>query len=225
MTARLEASRAAVPWRRHPGAALLALAVLGGAVLAPAPARADADFNMIAAASLAVVGAGLIGDHIRGNDVWAEGPEEPFRFAVGAGAHNVRIDNETDRGNETVSMVRVEARLPEKLWRFTPIAGLEVTDRGAVYAYGGLALDVFFGERFVVTPNAAAGYYSAGEGRDLGYPLEFRTGIEAAYQFGNGSRLGVAYHHISNAGLGDRNPGIETLTLNYALPLDMLFGR
>lgn len=189
------------------------------------PARADADFTMIAAASLAVVGTGMLGDHLRGNDIWAEGPEEPFRVVFGAGGHNVRIDNEDDRGNETVPMFRIEGRLPTKLWRFTPIVGLEVTTLGAVYGYGGLALDVFFGDRFVVTPNAAAGFYSAGEGRDLGYPLEFRTGLEAAYQFDNGSRLGVAYHHMSNADLSDRNPGVETLTVNFAMPLDMVFGR
>lgn len=202
-----------------------ALTAVAVATVPVAPARADSDFNMIAAASLAVVGAGLVGDAIRGNDLWAEGPEEPFRIVVGAGGYNVRLDNETDHGNQTVSMFRVEARLPYKLWRFTPIAGLEVSDRGALYGYGGFAIDVFFGDSFVISPNAAAGFYSAGNGRDLGYPLEFRSGIEAAYQFDNGSRLGVAYHHISNAELGDRNPGIENLTVNFAMPLDMLVGR
>ncbi len=207
--------------RARGGLAMALLAAL--AVPAASPARADQDFNLIAFSSLAVIGAGMIGDHLRGNDLWAEGPEEPFRITIGAGAHNVRLDNETDKGNETVSMFRLEARLPYKLWRFTPITGVEVTDRGAVYGYGGFMLDVFFGERFLISPNAAVGYYSEGDGRDLGYPLEFRTGLEAAYQFDHGGRLGVAYHHISNAELSDRNPGIETLTLNYALPLDLLF--
>jgi hypothetical protein len=212
----------------HLRAALLgagALAAAAAATVPAGPARADADFNMIAAASLAVVGAGLVGDAIRGNDLWAEGPEEPFRITVGAGGYNVRLDNENDAGNTTAGLFRVEARLPYKLWRFTPIAGLEVSHRGAVYGYGGFNIDVFFGDSFVVTPSAAAGYYSAGDGRDLGYPLEFRTGLEAAWQFDNGSRLGLAYHHISNADLGDRNPGIENLTVNFSMPLDMLVGR
>ncbi|WP_299441818.1 acyloxyacyl hydrolase [uncultured Rhodospira sp.] len=187
------------------------------------PAQADQDFNMIAAASLAIIGAGMIGDHIRGNDIWAEGPEEPARIAFGVGAANVRHDNEAD-GDLTSALFRVEGRLPVKLWRFTPIVGLELTDRGSFYGYGGVALDVFFGERVVVTPNAALGYYNAGDGRDLGYPLEFRTGIEAAWQFEGGSRLGLAYHHISNAELGERNPGIETLTVNFAVPLGAVFG-
>ncbi|KAA5604551.1 acyloxyacyl hydrolase [Roseospira marina] len=200
------------------------IAAVSVTTLPTTPARADSDFNMIAIGALGVIGAGLVGDAIRGNDLWAEGPPEPARIAFGAGAYNVNLDNENDHGNSTVSMFRVEARLPYKLWRFTPITGIEVSDRGAFYGYGGVALDVFFGDHFVVTPNTALGYYNEGNGRDLGYPLEFRTGIEAAWQFDNGSRLGVVYHHISNAELGDRNPGIENLSVNYAVPFDMIFG-
>jgi hypothetical protein len=31
--------------------------------------------------------------------------------------------------------------------------------------------------------------------------------------------LGVAISHLSNAGIGDRNPGTEIATLYYSLPL------
>jgi hypothetical protein len=204
---------------------VLTVGLVGLGLSAGAPgsaARADQDFNLIAAASLAVIGAGMIGDHIRGNDIWAPGPDEPFRVALGAGIANVNPDNEAD-GDTLYGLFRAEARLPVKLWRFTPIAGVEVTHVGSVYGYGGLALDVFFGENLLVTPSAALGLYSAGGGRDLGYPLEFRTGLEVAWQFEGGSRLGLAYHHISNAELGDSNPGIENLTVNLALPLGMMF--
>ena len=33
------------------------------------------------------------------------------------------------------------------------------------------------------------------------------------------SRLGIALSHYSNLGLGDRNPGSETVNLYYSLPL------
>lgn len=212
--------------RRQLGALVLAGALgVGLATTAvPRSAQADADFNIIAFSSLGIIAAGMLGDYMRGNDIWAEGPEEPFRIAAGLGGYNVNIDNENDKGNETYGLFRVEARLPYKLWRFTPIAGVEVSHQGSVYGYGGFAMDVFFGDNIIVTPSAAVGLYEAGNARDLGYPVEFRTGIEAAWQFDNGSRLGLAYHHISNAELGDRNPGIENLTVNYAIPFDMLFG-
>ncbi len=33
------------------------------------------------------------------------------------------------------------------------------------------------------------------------------------------------FHHISNASIGDRNPGTETLVLSYSVPIRNLFGR
>ncbi|MQX36309.1 acyloxyacyl hydrolase [Roseospira navarrensis] len=202
-----------------------ALAAVSVGTVPAAPAHADALFNMLAGSAAAVVAAGLVGDAIRGNDILASGPDEPFRVTFGVGGHNVYVDNGEDDGNETTGMIRLEARLPYKLWRFTPFTGIEVNHLGSVYGYGGFGLDVYFGENFIVTPNAALGLYSAGAGRDLGYPLEFRSGIEAAWQFDDGSRLGIAAHHISNADLGDSNPGVENVTLNYSIPFDSLFGN
>ena len=211
------------------GARKVRAALAGGVALAclattmtPQPAQADGDFVLLAGAGAAVVAAGVLGDYMRGNDLLAPGPDEPFRIVAGGGLNNVLGDNESD----TISgLFRAEARLPWKLWRFTPFVGTEVSTRGSVYAYGGFGLDVWFGDNVVVTPNAALGYYYEGNDRDLGYPLEFRSGIEAAWQFDNGVRLGAAFHHLSNAELSDRNPGIETATINLAVPFDLLDGR
>ena len=35
-------------------------------------------------------------------------------------------------------------------------------------------------------------------------------------------RLGLAIHHISNAGTYDKNPGTELVTVQYSYPLDKL---
>ena len=43
-----------------------------------------------------------------------------------------------------------------------------------------------------------------------------------AYSFENNMRFGIAFSHISNAGLGDINPGTESLVLTWAVPLDWL---
>ena len=53
--------------------------------------------------------------------------------------------------------------------------------------------------------------------------VEFRSQVELGYQFENQSRLSLAFSHISNAELGDDNPGTEVLNLYYHLPLDLLF--
>ena len=90
----------------------------------------------------------------------------------------------------------------------------------------GVLMDIFFGRRLVVTPNFAPSLYWKGtSGKDLGHPLEFRSGLEIAYRFDDRSRLGLAVHHLSNASISDDNPGTELLTLYYSLPMDGLFGK
>ena len=69
-------------------------------------------------------------------------------------------------------------------------------------------------------PVATVGYYSKGDGEDLGSPVEFKTGAEFAYRFDEGWRVGVAFDHISNAGLTKRNPGTELLLLMVSLPIN-----
>jgi lipid A 3-O-deacylase len=73
----------------------------------------------------------------------------------------------------------------------------------------------------VLTPNAAVGFWSRGsrDSENLGSWFEFRTGAEFDYRFGDYSRLGMSFHHISNAGLTQRNPGEEEVLINYSIPL------
>jgi lipid A 3-O-deacylase len=103
-----------------------------------------------------------------------------------------------------------------------PIAGGFFTSEGSVYGYVGLNWDVaLLPQQLYLIPNFAIGAYSEGDdGKDLGGTLEFRSGIELAYQFPNAHQLGVALNHISNASIYDRNPGEETLMVTYSVPLN-----
>ena len=109
------------------------------------------------------------------------------------------------------------------LWIVKPWAGLEVTSDGAVYGLGGILADIALGPSVRLTPSLGVGAYHDGGGKDLGHTVEFRSQIELAYRFEGGPRLGLAFGHISNASLGDDNPGTEILTLYYMIPLDALF--
>jgi len=100
-----------------------------------------------------------------------------------------------------------------------PLAGFMVTSKGATYFYAGFGIDIPFGKHFALTPTIAAGIYSKGNGKNLHYPLEFRSAIEAAYIFDSQVRIGIQLSHISNASLGKRNPGAEMLTLDFSFPL------
>ena len=146
--------------------------------------------------------------------------EEPDFLTVGAGYYDLFDDR-------SAAEARFEYRFSEKnklLW-FTPFVGLTATSDAATYGYAGIALDIFFGNRWVATPTFAAGLYGNGDGKDLGNAIEFRSGLEVAYRFDDYSRLGLSFTHISNAGIGERNPGVESLILFYSVPFDALFGE
>ena len=72
--------------------------------------------------------------------------------------------------------------------------------------------------KFLITPSFGFGIYDAGGGKKLGNNIEFRTTIEISYQLENKNRIGLSFGHISNAGLGDDNPGVEILSLSYQIP-------
>lgn len=131
-----------------------------------------------------------------------------------------------DDGNTVEA--RVEWRGKPMLWWLRPMMGASVTGDRAVYSYAGLAFELWWADkRLVLTPSAAVGGYWKGDGKDLGKVLEFRTGAALHYRFDNDVRLGIAFHHVSNAGLGNnhKNPGEESLMLTYAVPFDRLLGK
>ncbi len=98
--------------------------------------------------------------------------------------------------------------------RFSPITGVFITANNAFYMYTGVQAEYQFGS-LAITPSFAPGYYNAGNGKDLGYPLEFKTEIQMSYDLSDTTHLGMSYNHISNASLGDKNPGANSYVLNF----------
>ncbi|MGE0754565.1 MAG: acyloxyacyl hydrolase [Alphaproteobacteria bacterium] len=105
-----------------------------------------------------------------------------------------------------------------------PTLGLYVTSEGAAYGYGGINWEVPLVDNEVyLIPNFMVGAYGEGDGKDLGGAIEFRSGVEIAYQMPNQHRVGLAINHISNASIYDKNPGAETILINYSIPVGQLF--
>ncbi len=102
---------------------------------------------------------------------------------------------------------------PLSFLEFLPLVGVMANVQGGGYLYAGMNFDFLFGKHVVFAPGFAAGYYWQGNGKNLGYPLEFRSGVELAWQFADFRRLGVHFYHLSNASLGRKNPGEESLVL------------
>ncbi len=139
--------------------------------------------------------------------------EDPPFLALGVGFFDIN-------DNEEAAEFRIEYRGAGRLWIFKPFGGLMATSDAAVYGYGGILLDLFFGRRWVLTPSFAGGLYEDGSGKDLGHTVEVRSALELAYRFDSRARVGLSFYHISNASLAENNPGSEVLTLVYSIPLD-----
>ena len=137
---------------------------------------------------------------------------DPAFLAVSAGGFDINDD-------DTAGEFRIEYRSDRKVLFLKPMIGLMLNTDGGVYGYGGINLDIFLGRRWVVMPNFAIGGYRRGSSKDLGSVIEFRSGLEIAYRLDDRSRLGVAFQHISNAGISNNNQGTESLVLTYSIAL------
>ena len=100
------------------------------------------------------------------------------------------------------------------LGKVSPISGGFITEKNAFYVYSGVQAEYELG--FVkITPSFAPGYYNYGNGKDLGYPLEFKTELQMSFDVTNSTHLGMSYNHISNASLGSKNPGANSYIFNF----------
>jgi len=112
----------------------------------------------------------------------------------------------------------------DNFFNLKPFAGFEITSNSANYFLAGIYLEdnigtLFTGDssNFIFTPSFGAGYYDDGDGKDLGSNIEFRTTLEVSYQLKNENRIGLSFGHISNANIGDKNPGVEVLSFSYQI--------
>jgi hypothetical protein len=110
-------------------------------------------------------------------------------------------------------------RSPFDFLDFRPLAGVMANMKMSTYLYGGINFDLFPTEHLVIAPGFAAGWYNKSEGKNLGYPLEFRTSVEISWQLDDESRFGCRFYHLSNAGLGAKNPGSESIVFLYDIPI------
>ena len=100
------------------------------------------------------------------------------------------------------------------LGKLSPITGGFFTEKSALYLYSGVQAEYELGF-LTITPSFAPGYYNYGSGKDLGYPLEFKSEIQMSFNLSDSSHLGMSYNHISNASLGTKNPGANSYMLNF----------
>ncbi|MFZ1414016.1 MAG: acyloxyacyl hydrolase [Defluviicoccus sp.] len=136
---------------------------------------------------------------------------------IGVGIYDLLTE---EAGSERSLGGSVELRIGDKLGFIGPAVGAIFNADGGVYGYGGIYMDIKFGD-FVLTPQAAMGAYHQGDSSDLGGVFQFRVGAGLTYMFDNGIRVGISFAHISNANIYEDNGGVEELYLIAAFPFSL----
>ena len=98
--------------------------------------------------------------------------------------------------------------------KLSPITGMMVTADSASYFYTGVQAEYKIG-KLNLTPSLSPGLYSMGDGKDLGSPLEFKSELQLSVDLLPGTKLGYSQSHLSNADLGDTNPGADSYMFNF----------
>ena len=150
----------------------------------------------------------------------------------GLGVYDIKFDgSEKNQATDFRYEFRSENSLldigPEEdnFFFLKPFFGVEFTNDSASYFLTGIYFEDNLGElfegnksKYYFTPSFGAGFYDNGSGKNLGNTLQFRTSFEVSYELKNKNRIGISLSHISNANLGDKNPGVEILSFSYHIP-------
>ena len=100
------------------------------------------------------------------------------------------------------------------LGKLYPVTGFFLTVDNAKYIYKGFQTTYDKGS-LNITPSFTPGLYDKGNGKDLHHVIEFKTEIQISYNISKKSEIALSYNHISNANLGDNNPGANSYMLNF----------
>ena len=100
------------------------------------------------------------------------------------------------------------------LGTISPVTGFLITENNAGYIYTGIQAQYNLG-KLNITPSFTPGLYGEGDGKDLGHVLEFKSELQLSLDLFTNSKLGFSYNHISNASLGEKNPGANNYMFNF----------
>ena len=100
------------------------------------------------------------------------------------------------------------------LGNLSPVTGALITEDAAAYVYTGVQAQYKIG-KLDLTPSFTPGLYNEGNGKDLGHVIEFKSEVQVSLNLFENSQLGMSYNHISNASLGDKNPGANSYMFNF----------
>jgi lipid A 3-O-deacylase len=142
--------------------------------------------------------------------------KNPHNISVYSGTWDT-IDKEGDDKTNLLGIEHKNKNLFRNTWlgRFSPTTGALVTGKSSIYLYTGVEADYNLGP-INISPSFAPGYYEAGNGKDLGSALEFKSEVKVGIDLFKNTNLGYSYSHISNNDWGDVNPGTDNQSITFS---------
>ena len=142
--------------------------------------------------------------------------DKPQNISIYTGTFDT-IDKEGDDKTGLMGIEHKNKDLFRNTWigRFSPTTGAFVTKKSSIYLYTGVEADYNLGP-VNISPSFAPGYYEAGDGKNLGSALEFKSEIKIGVDLFKNTNLGYSYSHISNNDWGDTNPGTDNQSINFS---------
>jgi lipid A 3-O-deacylase len=150
------------------------------------------------------------------NKIFSYKDDNPQNISLYTGTFDT-IDKEGDDKTSLLGIEHKNKDLFRKTWigRFSPTTGAFVTQKNSIYLYSGIEADYNLGP-INISPSFSPGYYEAGNGKNLGSALEFKSEIKIGVDLFKNKKLGYRYSNISNNDWGDINPGTDNQTLNFS---------
>jgi hypothetical protein len=104
-------------------------------------------------------------------------------------------------------------------WSVHPVTGLTGAFTRGFMSYAGFRLRIPVSRAWQLEPGTGVGRYQRNDDKNLGGPLEFRSGFRVWYVGHPGEKIGVELYHISNASIYRNNPGLNGLVIIHAFDL------
>lgn len=135
---------------------------------------------------------------------------------VSVGVTDMRLHDGLDWPHGVSLQLRLR---PLRAYRLRPSLGIEAARDGESLVYAAVERDFAAGPRWILTPGLGIGSFRDGATLELGSSLQFRSALALSYRLRNEWRVGLAFSHLSNGGVAERNPGTEELSLTVSMPL------
>jgi len=138
--------------------------------------------------------------------------ETPTSVVIATGQYGMRKEIPHTLG------IEFQVRPPWQWSSLRPTVGLLTTANGGAFFFSGIQAEIPLPAGLQLSPGFAPGVLLSNGQGDLGSPVEFRSSLELSWSPGDAVRMGIAFSHISNARLGEHNPGVESLMLSFHFP-------